>query len=658
MIGATAVAAKLNTQVDLIRFAQPIAALVQSIMVGDETGVSENLAAVGEIATKVDTRKQVWQGDKLVDNPNYNQSALTSPLVQMSTKGTLPSLTQESLQFTSGLSVEKLLGGAGEIYTMIQQNITKEGCAIVQNWFVRGAGLVVGVIAMLGSGGSSLLLTAGTAIAVGAAMYTLQAALTNAIQGPDLVTAFEDGSTEAVGSALWLGLAAETGAHAQSAGLVPGNTDEILEYQSVQNQANNDYAELEKEDGQKNPFDITNQYSFLGAAARQFGSATNYGNSPVAIMTGVVKLAMGNTVDTASATVNISSARFEQCGDTAYEEAGVNADAGCNLRYIMMPEDTEKLEQTDSAESIAQWMEDQGYVDKDTTTGLPIGYVPIDPAQAQNVALQFITSTVAGFVGQFYNTRVAQLGTGVAAEYGKFLDYCAYRTMPFGEQFAENSAINGVDEGWITGAKCREHSEEISYFRVYTNLVAANAAEDEDTEVPATSSSQAVTGASGTCAANTKNLGVYDQAHDNGQQISVVLCELTSINLQPGFYTDQDPAIFHSGSGGTIVGASVSDAFQKLGEAAKAEGRQLVGKGIRSYEKQEYFYNCYITKSCNNGNLAAKPGESNHENGTAVDFVLGSGDLEWLRANGGKFGLKELTGGSQPEPWHWSPTGQ
>lgn len=161
----------------------------------------------------------------------------------------------------------------------------------------------------------------------------------------------------------------------------------------------------------------------------------------------------------------------------------------------------------------------------------------------------------------------------------------------------------------------------------------------------------------GGCAQNTTSLGVYDQAHDNGKQISIELCELSSINLQSGFYTEQDPEIFRSGSGGIVVGASVSDGFQKLGEAALAEkpSRQLVGKGIRSYEKQQYFYDCYISKKCNNGNLAAEPGTSNHENGTAIDFVLSSGDLTWLRANGSTFGFKELTEGSQPEQWHWSP---
>lgn len=42
--------------------------------------------------------------------------------------------------------------------------------------------------------------------------------------------------------------------------------------------------------------------------------------------------------------------------------------------------------------------------------------------------------------------------------------------------------------------------------------------------------------------------------------------------------------------------------------------------GHRTRETQQYFYNCYITKSCNNGNLAAQPGTSRHEYGIAADL--------------------------------------
>ena len=80
----------------------------------------------------------------------------------------------------------------------------------------------------------------------------------------------------------------------------------------------------------------------------------------------------------------------------------------------------------------------------------------------------------------------------------------------------------------------------------------------------------------------------------------------------------------------------------------------------RPYDKQEYFYNCYITKSCNNGNLAAVPGTSNHGWGIASDLSFGStAALYWAHDNCSKFGLKfplcENVRGSCIENWHIEP---
>ncbi len=80
----------------------------------------------------------------------------------------------------------------------------------------------------------------------------------------------------------------------------------------------------------------------------------------------------------------------------------------------------------------------------------------------------------------------------------------------------------------------------------------------------------------------------------------------------------------------------------------------------RPYAKQEYFYNCYITKSCNNGNLAAVPGTSNHGWGIASDLSFGSpAALYWAHDNCSKFGLRfpicENVRGSCVENWHIEP---
>jgi LAS superfamily LD-carboxypeptidase LdcB len=38
--------------------------------------------------------------------------------------------------------------------------------------------------------------------------------------------------------------------------------------------------------------------------------------------------------------------------------------------------------------------------------------------------------------------------------------------------------------------------------------------------------------------------------------------------------------------------------------------------------EQTYLYNCYLSGNCNSGNLAARPGYSNHQSGLAMDIAV------------------------------------
>lgn len=68
-------------------------------------------------------------------------------------------------------------------------------------------------------------------------------------------------------------------------------------------------------------------------------------------------------------------------------------------------------------------------------------------------------------------------------------------------------------------------------------------------------------------------------------------------------------------------------------------------------EKTDIFWNGTYWKHVS-GAPAAPPGKSMHEIGLAVDMV---GDIEWMNANAGKFGLKHF-GGVNNEPWHVQPS--
>ncbi|MFX4270788.1 peptidoglycan-binding protein [Propionibacteriaceae bacterium Y1685] len=70
----------------------------------------------------------------------------------------------------------------------------------------------------------------------------------------------------------------------------------------------------------------------------------------------------------------------------------------------------------------------------------------------------------------------------------------------------------------------------------------------------------------------------------------------------------------------------------------------------RTYDQQVYLWNLYLAGK---GNLAARPGTSNHGWGLAADISVGgygSAYFNWLDANGPSYGFNNDVAG---EPWHW-----
>lgn len=107
----------------------------------------------------------------------------------------------------------------------------------------------------------------------------------------------------------------------------------------------------------------------------------------------------------------------------------------------------------------------------------------------------------------------------------------------------------------------------------------------------------------------------------------------------------------------------IACAFDSMAAAADEAGLQLrITSGFRTYERQEYFWNCY--HNCDpficgsNCNPAAVPGTSSHGYGKALDISVGaegSATLTWMRQNANNFGFFELK--SPSEPWHWDYLG-
>jgi hypothetical protein len=99
--------------------------------------------------------------------------------------------------------------------------------------------------------------------------------------------------------------------------------------------------------------------------------------------------------------------------------------------------------------------------------------------------------------------------------------------------------------------------------------------------------------------------------------------------------------------GGKAVTRATGHAFLRMQRAAHNAGVYLaLTSGFRTNREQQYLYGCYRSGNCNNGNLAARPGYSNHQSGIAVDLTTSA----WLAANAGKFGFRRTV---PSEPWHY-----
>ncbi len=135
-------------------------------------------------------------------------------------------------------------------------------------------------------------------------------------------------------------------------------------------------------------------------------------------------------------------------------------------------------------------------------------------------------------------------------------------------------------------------------------------------------------------------------------------------------------AITITGSGNIVsvrgirVHRSIADNLAGLLSAAEADGIVLSGGGYRDPNQQIALRRAH----CGTSNYAvyqmppsqcspptARPGQSNHERGLAVDFTYqgrairsrSSPAFQWMRANAASYGFYNLPS----EPWHWSVDG-
>jgi LAS superfamily LD-carboxypeptidase LdcB len=120
---------------------------------------------------------------------------------------------------------------------------------------------------------------------------------------------------------------------------------------------------------------------------------------------------------------------------------------------------------------------------------------------------------------------------------------------------------------------------------------------------------------------------------------------------------------------GITVASSIANNLARLLEAASAAGIDYGGEGYRDPQQQVALrrahcgsteYDIYEKPASQCHPPTARPGQSLHEQGLAVDFtqdgsIIGSrsSGYRWLKANANRYGFYNLPS----EPWHWSVNG-
>jgi len=176
---------------------------------------------------------------------------------------------------------------------------------------------------------------------------------------------------------------------------------------------------------------------------------------------------------------------------------------------------------------------------------------------------------------------------------------------------------------------------------------------------PSTPSTPSAPTSTGSCGAYA-NLTPFAKTGNKGVSYQVVFIQKSDLST-PSSYGVPDTQ-----ADNTIVKTTACK-FAAMKAAASAAGVDLtISSGFRTLARQQYFYNCYKTKKCNQGNLAAVPGSSNHGTGIAVDLNTNCGGQTsgaktpsacksskvymWLYNNAQKFGFIRAV---NKEPWHW-----
>jgi hypothetical protein len=422
-------------------------------------------------------------------------------------------------------------------------------------------------------------------------------------------------------------------------GLEPLHQNQLTAFLDYKDQSSQQYASDTM--ATANPFDALNPYSFIS----QFKARLYPQAAKIQSMGGAATLGSIGSIFSSVNPLKTSTAKADSasgCDDDYLNEERFATSPFCNVIYGYG--DTNMLENADPQEN-ANWMYNNKQIDEN---GEPLA--GSDYAEFKAKCIDIGEKIIAG--------------EEIDAE-SKVDEECYKNSSA-----AATNASGGVKLAVAT--KWDNASEKIKRYRLYAIDNSTDAAMDyERSATPAiTDTSTTPTTPIGKlddpnipCPAGTKSMGTvqtkYEGSMVSNSHPTIHLCQLSSIS---GSGNDATGARIETGA---ILNAAVAGQFQLLGELAK---KQVPAVNLVAFSSFRLNDSCGGT---GDGSGCAKPGQSMHQIGIAIDFSLSdqhkgtstsdcsvratSNDPRWkfLHAHAHEFGIGQYTF----ENWHWDMSG-
>lgn len=362
--------AKTYRVMQMVQFSQNlILNPADKIKAGDSSPAETEF--VGNKITEPDMRKEIDnpEAEGKIANPAYGMSAMDSPIFKAFAYDDAASLPYRSAQFMAGGGmVGKLSGALTQIESYLGgREAARKTCKVVNSpvvvaisfigMFIPGVGIAAAIGGMAASATINYLL-----------MPLLIQQLINYISGQ---VVDENTANVDIGDAVASGATGLLGGVAQSRGMMPSNADQFNEYLAFTEDENSQMIAALKSEASETPFDISNQYSFMGMFTRSitpsFLSARTSAIGAFQIVPSFLSTSLATLTINASANTPINPERFDKCTDRGYADIGMKTDIACNPRYGLSPDE---LSMTN--ESLVQYMIDEGQIKEDDMSGAAI----------------------------------------------------------------------------------------------------------------------------------------------------------------------------------------------------------------------------------------------------------------------------------------------